>query len=637
MVLVDEGVEAALVAAEAGLAVLRGTDFASLGNADRLDVLERLERVGRSIPGIGHELVAELESQGAVAEFPYGGMSPLLAGTLRVRFSTARRMIAQSKLLADRAGISGAMVAPVYPLVGPAQRGGLINADHVGVILEFFAKLPSAVSAEDRESAEAQLVDLAKSLRPDQLAVAAARLMAHLNPDGSLEDERDRRKELGFWMGPQDADGLTRGTFCFDARLRAMVEAFFAKFARPGMCNPEDEEPVIIPEPEPEPECGPEAEPGIEFGPGSDLGPELVPPPTPPPPPVPPSRGPVARRRRSCPACGGEVDAEGKAAAAPGGEGTSADQSGRGGGGPGVATGVGHGRGHCSGHGPGDGGGRREDVPEAAPDSPAPDSPAPDSGGRDVPAPPSEPEATAESELEPALEPDPERDLGLPPALALPPAPGSGSGASAGGDGFDAEALAAAAAVDLRPFWLRNVDALAYGFGAFLGDPALGQHRGLPVTAVVTMTVKDLEAATGKALSGGGAIIPIRDAVRMAAHAYPYLLVFDDDGRPLYLGRGKRLASADQRFGVVRGGPGVHVSGLSAAGSSVPDPSPGRVGGGRQERYRSLDVRLRAAPSADRAGPGSVGDVDGAAGRAVRVADAVAPAGVHGSVAVGDG
>ncbi|WP_024796973.1 HNH endonuclease signature motif containing protein [Tomitella biformata] len=126
--------------------------------------------------------------------------------------------------------------------------------------------------------------------------------------------------------------------------------------------------------------------------------------------------------------------------------------------------------------------------------------------------------------------------------------------------------MAAAAALDMRPYWLRNADALAFGFNSLLSDPSLGQHRGLPVTAVITMTLKDLEAATGKAISGGGTLIPIRDAIRMAAHAYQYLLVFDDDGRPLYLGRGTRLATADQRLVLYAGDRGCTFPGCPRPG-----------------------------------------------------------------------
>ncbi len=34
----------------------------------------------------------------------------------------------------------------------------------------------------------------------------------------------------------------------------------------------------------------------------------------------------------------------------------------------------------------------------------------------------------------------------------------------------------------------------------------------------------------------------------MAAHAHHYLAIFNDNGRPLYLGRSKRIASPEQRL-----------------------------------------------------------------------------------------
>jgi Domain of unknown function (DUF222) len=51
------------------------------------------------------------------------------------------------------------------------------------------------------------------------------------------------------------------------------------------------------------------------------------------------------------------------------------------------------------------------------------------------------------------------------------------------------------------------------------------------------------------AQTGGGSRLPMRDLIRMAAKAIHYLAVFDDHtSRPLYLGRQKRIATADQRL-----------------------------------------------------------------------------------------
>ena len=51
------------------------------------------------------------------------------------------------------------------------------------------------------------------------------------------------------------------------------------------------------------------------------------------------------------------------------------------------------------------------------------------------------------------------------------------------------------------------------------------------------------------ARTGGGSRLPMRDLIRMAAKTIHYLAVFDDHTeRPLYLGRQKRVATADQRL-----------------------------------------------------------------------------------------
>jgi hypothetical protein len=102
---------------------------------------------------------------------------------------------------------------------------------------------------------------------------------------------------------------------------------------------------------------------------------------------------------------------------------------------------------------------------------------------------------------------------------------------------------------DLRSYGQRQHDALKALVRGQLGDPKFGQHNGLPVTVIATATLQDLQAKAGHAVTAGGTLLPIPDLIRMAAHAYHYLALFDGvDGRPLWLGRTKRIASADQRI-----------------------------------------------------------------------------------------
>lgn len=102
---------------------------------------------------------------------------------------------------------------------------------------------------------------------------------------------------------------------------------------------------------------------------------------------------------------------------------------------------------------------------------------------------------------------------------------------------------------DTRSHPQRQHDALSALVRGQLGDPKLGKHNGLPVTIIATATLEQLQSRIGHAVTASWTFLPISDLIRMASHAYHYLGIFrDTDGRPLYLGRSKRIASADQRI-----------------------------------------------------------------------------------------
>jgi hypothetical protein len=102
---------------------------------------------------------------------------------------------------------------------------------------------------------------------------------------------------------------------------------------------------------------------------------------------------------------------------------------------------------------------------------------------------------------------------------------------------------------DYRSTAQRNHDALNVMVRASLMSGELGSHQGLPVTITATVNLADLQAKTGMARTGGGTMLPISDVICMAAHAYNYLLVFDNAKRcELYKGRSTRLATPAQRL-----------------------------------------------------------------------------------------
>jgi hypothetical protein len=102
---------------------------------------------------------------------------------------------------------------------------------------------------------------------------------------------------------------------------------------------------------------------------------------------------------------------------------------------------------------------------------------------------------------------------------------------------------------DVRSVPMRNHDAFNMMARCTLMSGKLGSHQGLPVTIVATVELADLQAKTGKAKTGTGTLLPVKDVIRMSSHAYNFLLLFDKATRcRLYKGRSTRLATPAQRL-----------------------------------------------------------------------------------------
>ena len=114
----------------------------------------------------------------------------------------------------------------------------------------------------------------------------------------------------------------------------------------------------------------------------------------------------------------------------------------------------------------------------------------------------------------------------------------------------DPDAVAAAAERDDRTPAQLNHDAFnALLKAVFEGGLPGKSHRGLPMQLIVKADLTDLLRQAGVATTASGTLIPIKDLLTMAADVQPWLAVFKDaTAVPLYFGRGKRLATREQRL-----------------------------------------------------------------------------------------
>ena len=240
----DEVVEV-FDALSADLDRAQSLDFSGLTSQECLALLTRCEQLRRRLPAVEHPLVNELT---AAEPGEIGGKAHwVLADTLRITRGEAKRRIDEAADLGPRHALTGQPLEPVLPAVAAAQREGRIGAGHVAVIRSFFDYLPDGVDVGTLAHAERHLTRLSDECRPDELTKLAQRLADHLHPDGDEPNderaEQQRAQRRGITLGPQDRDGMSAIKGFLDPLARATLDAVLARWAAPGMCNPDDETP----------------------------------------------------------------------------------------------------------------------------------------------------------------------------------------------------------------------------------------------------------------------------------------------------------------------------------------------------------------------------------------------------------
>ncbi|MDJ0360043.1 HNH endonuclease signature motif containing protein [Rhodococcus sp. H29-C3] len=377
----------AIATIEDQVSMLRRLDTIGASNSDRRALLVRAETLQHALFALSHTWIADLIAQHGLDHI-YGSVPDTLAILLRLSRRRASQRIRHAEQYGQRSAITGERLDPILTTTAAAAAAeGTLDEEHQHIITNFFRTLSPDIDPETRHHAEQQLTELARQLGPDNFKVAARRLFDTLDPDGTNEDEQQIAERCYFRIKDQGQHGLSKGTFLIDAETRAYLEAAFATWAKPGMCNPAATTPDSAPSTD-----------SIRHDSGSSSG-----------------------------STGGSSEVR------------STDSS--------------------------------------------TDSSTDDRARR-----------------------------------------------------------------DRRSQGRRQHDALKTIVRQMLASGDLGSHRGLPVTAVITMTLSDLETATGHAVTATGSLIRMRDAIRMASHAHHYLAIFDDHGRSLHLGRTKRIATADQRI-----------------------------------------------------------------------------------------
>lgn len=231
---------AALRAAHDSLA---SADIEALPRAELVAVMDELEALSCQLPAQSHRMLARLQVETTPKAMGAKSWKDVLAIRWRISTAEANRRLAEAAELGPRRALIGEALAPVLPATAAAQAVGLINPEHVKVLRDAMKNLPGFVDTITREQIEVDLVRQAVGVGPKELKKAADRMLFLLDQDGPVPDDTERARRRGLHIGPQGRDGMRPITGNLTPEAWATWEAILAKYAAPGMCNPDDSGP----------------------------------------------------------------------------------------------------------------------------------------------------------------------------------------------------------------------------------------------------------------------------------------------------------------------------------------------------------------------------------------------------------
>ncbi len=155
-----------------------------LRGQELLDAVCGIEVLTRKTHAAMLELVAGLDAATVAGEQGFGTTWRLLSAMLDLSAGQARARVRDAEQLATRRTLTGEPLPAHLPATAAALASGAIGTGQLKVITETMAALPSTVSQDDRDWAEATLAEHAQNFDPRRLRVIARRIVDQLDPDG---------------------------------------------------------------------------------------------------------------------------------------------------------------------------------------------------------------------------------------------------------------------------------------------------------------------------------------------------------------------------------------------------------------------------------------------------------------------
>ncbi len=225
---------------------LAAVDVSLVSDAALVEATVEAERLAlRTAGAVTDRLIVEASDRDLPRALGFRDVRNFMGHGLHIGDPAARhRVIATTGSFTT---ICGDRLPPACPTLAGYVAEGRVAGAHVRAVLEVLEAIPSEVSAETKAAAEAQMAGYAVQFTPAEITNLGSRLLAHLDPDGTLTTAKDRKRRRRLWVNRQNAQLMSRLTADLDPIARARLDTVLDAWAKPGMNNPDDPDSPVGP------------------------------------------------------------------------------------------------------------------------------------------------------------------------------------------------------------------------------------------------------------------------------------------------------------------------------------------------------------------------------------------------------
>ncbi|GAC54246.1 hypothetical protein GOAMI_29_00010, partial [Gordonia amicalis NBRC 100051 = JCM 11271] len=206
---------------------LQNTGFTQLSDAEVDDAGMRIERAITRLTYTGNQQIVEADQRDLPRKSGYRSVIDYMKHRLRIAYPGKR--LKQTRATATFPDLTtGEPLEPTHPTLAEAFAKGQVGSAHVHAVMDVLDQIPHAVDHDVKVAAERQMTEIAVDHTPADITNLGARLLAHLDPDGTLTDDTDRKRRRNLSVNRQRADGTAKMTATLTPELLARITMLLA-------------------------------------------------------------------------------------------------------------------------------------------------------------------------------------------------------------------------------------------------------------------------------------------------------------------------------------------------------------------------------------------------------------------------